>query len=251
VARRKKNLAARWETPEGWKAADGCTILGCGRKGIARGMCFPHYQRARRGLAVLVYLGVKEGTRYETVQKFGPAAPPLRVRRTARLAWDLATNWTPCPETGCWLWLGDYFPSGYGQAGNHRDPWGGYAHRAVLYFAGVELKRGRSLHIRHLCDVPACVNPAHLVYGTALENVADRERRYARGEMKRATNTRGNPRLSAEQVLAIREALAAGARQSDMAKRYGVNKQTVYSIAHRLTWTHLESPVPNPQQSAA
>jgi hypothetical protein len=249
VARRKKNLASRWETPDGWKAADGCTILGCGRKGIARGMCWPHYARARRGAPVTVYLKLARNSERRIVTAhFGPATPPFRVRRMARIAWEVATNWTPCPETGCWLWLGDYFPSGYGQAGNFRDPWGGYAHRAVLFFAGVELRRGHSLHVRHRCDVPACVNPAHLTYGTALENSADRSRRYEREKrLVRGSNTR----LVPEQVVEIRAALAAGEGQSAVARRYGVTPAAVYAVAHRITWAHLESPVPNPQQSAA
>lgn len=166
-------------------ARDGCTILGCGRPGIARGMCWAHYQRARRGLPVHVYLAGRN--QRSVALTFGPKRPPYSVLRTNRIAWRLKSDITPEPNTGCWLWLGEYNePTGRPLVGYRRDPWNRWASRAVVHFAGVKLVRGTHLlHVRHTCNQPACVNPDHLVYGTAKENMADRTLRYERGELKR------------------------------------------------------------------
>lgn len=157
-------------TPDG-----GCGVMECGHKPIAAfGMCWAHYRRNLRGLPVHVIIG---GTkRHRHAVKFGPARPPYCVLRIGAILRDLATLWTPEPTTGCWLWLGGTFPSGYGRIGNMRDPWGGYAHRAALHFAGVAVPAGHRSHVRHLCDQPACVNPAHLALGSPQENADDRRR---------------------------------------------------------------------------
>ncbi len=70
----------------------------------------------------------------------------------------------------CWLWTGTKTPSGYGQvylADGRRTG----AHRFSLTLAGVELPAGAV--VCHRCDVPACVNPAHLVIGTQSDNIVD------------------------------------------------------------------------------
>jgi hypothetical protein len=40
--------------------------------------------------------------------------------------------------------------------------------------------------VRHTCDNPACINPAHLVKGSQKENVSDMLQRQ-RGNLKRAS----------------------------------------------------------------
>jgi DNA-binding CsgD family transcriptional regulator len=222
---------ARWKTPAGWKAVDGCTILDCGRAGIARGMCWNHYQRARRGLPVYVFL--KNTDKRNTAVMFGPEKKSRSFLRLNRLRWELGENVSWEPTTGCALWLGEVTPlkspSGkqleYGYLGGPHDPWGRYAHRAVLWFAGVDLKKGsRKLHVRHLCDQPACVNPAHLRYGTAKENVEDRERRYEREGRRPHNATKLTPRVLAY----VREAVAAGASYSELGRDLGINQSTIW-----------------------
>lgn len=201
MSRGVENLAARWQTPAGWRVSDGCTILGCGRSGVARGMCWSHYQRARRGSPVLVYVeGHGGGGRVD--KKFGPPCPPRKVRRMLRIKWEVETLWTPEPMTGCFLWLGDGYASGYGRVGSSTDPWGGYVHRAVMHFAGVALERGLQRHVRHICDNRMCVNPSHLAYGTAADNVRDRSARWVREGKRWGHWLSGFPRKYGDEQIA-------------------------------------------------
>lgn len=63
-------------------------------------------------------------------------------------------------------WIGPVTGSGYGN-------WNGIsAHRYAWMVTNGPIEPG--LLIRHLCGVPACVNPEHLKPGTAKENAIDR-----------------------------------------------------------------------------
>ncbi len=69
----------------------------------------------------------------------------------------------PEPNSGCWLWIGNMNPNGYGYF--LREP----AHRFVYQTIVGDIPDG--LHLDHLCRVRSCVNPDHLEPVTPLENV--------------------------------------------------------------------------------
>ena len=76
-------------------------------------------------------------------------------------------KYTVEPNSGCWFWNSAALPSGYGQVwyrGRRRN-----AHRASYEFFKGPVPSGMEVH--HICNVRACVNPAHLRAVTHRENV--------------------------------------------------------------------------------
>lgn len=82
---------------------------------------------------------------------------------------------SPEPMSGCWLWTGAMFPTGYGSFALTRRGVQ-YAHRASLVlFRGVQLPQGRMVNVDHRCRVKLCVNPDHLELVPHVENIRRRD----------------------------------------------------------------------------
>ena len=62
----------------------------------------------------------------------------------------------------------------------------------------------------------------------------------------RLGNTRAS-KLTAAQVVNMRREWADGAKQKDLAQKYGVTSTTVYNIIYGLTWQSLPAAVPDEQ----
>lgn len=140
---------------------------------------------------------------------------------------------SPCPNTGCWFWLGAGAWSGYGygrlRLGGKEE---GMINAHVFSYQTFVGEVPDGLVVRHHCDNPLCVNPDHLAVGTQKDNVADAMRR---GRMKRLFKRGFNPargtgkarKLTDEQALTIRSSKAA---TSELAARYGVCRSTIIKI---------------------
>lgn len=79
---------------------------------------------------------------------------------------------TPGAPDACWLWSPAY-PQNYGTIRRSAPERGTVrAHRLAYERANGPIPKG--LLVCHRCDVPGCVNPAHLFLGTHGDNQRDR-----------------------------------------------------------------------------
>ena len=152
-------------------------------------------------------------------------------------------------SAGCWLWTASKRHKGYGAFTYTKD---GHIIQDRAHRYSWTLHRGKiptGLCVLHRCDVPACVNPAHLFLGTKAVNNADtlakgryvRSRRaiadgarYQRGEAHHAS------KLTASIVRNIRAKRAAGYSFGVLSKEFGVAIGHIFRIVTRKAWAHVD-----------
>lgn len=127
----------------------------------------------------------------------------------------------------CHLWLGRINSDGYGTWGSD------LAHRVVFRHYNGDIPKG--MVIRHNCDNPPCVNPAHLLLGTQKENVRDCISRGRRSE-NRGLN-KHHRKLSVEDVPDITSLYGEGNSYSSIARKYGVSYPTIRKVIDGTHWT--------------
>lgn len=131
----------------------------------------------------------------------------------------------------CWTWRGSLkAPQNYGWFNNH------LAHR--LAYADVKGPIPPGSVVRHVCDVTRCVNPNHLVLGTQGDNMHDKKERGRAGACRGENQPRH--KLTAEKVLAIRQAARMGNSQSALAQWFNISQPMVNRIVKRRAWAHLK-----------
>lgn len=90
------------------------------------------------------------------------------------------------------------------------------------------------LVIRHTCDNPGCINIEHLLMGTQLENIQDRQDRNRQARGSRMNTSK----LSDSEVLEIVDLLRIKGCE-EIGKAYNVSNQTISGINTGLYWSHL------------
>lgn len=138
----------------------------------------------------------------------------------------------PIPYAGCWIWKGSTSSDGYGQFHVGKNKYV-RAHRLAFRIDRCHLDE--ELLVCHSCDTPRCVNPAHLWQGTMQDNHDDRE---AKGHTARG-ETGGMTKLTQVQVLQIRQLLAAGHTQENIAASFDVTDGSISNIKTGRTWSHI------------
>lgn len=139
----------------------------------------------------------------------------------------------------CHLWTAAHIPSGHGVFWLPK-PVGKlvYAHRVALeYRLGRPLADGELA--THACDTPACVHPGHLEPGDYKKNAGDAvsRSRHAHGSRHYLTN------LTDQDVREIIALLTTpGAKQEDIATRYGVSRSAIAQIKRGRSWKHIARP---------
>lgn len=127
-----------------------CAADGCEKPGVSVGMCDVHRRRFKKN-GHLNYI-----------------APGYRVPPVERF-WSRVNRQAP---GGCWLWTGELQNKGYGVFHTYAN--GRRAkHLAHRYSLALVEPLVDGLVCLHSCDVPRCVNPAHLRQGTQLENMRE------------------------------------------------------------------------------
>ena len=130
----------------------------------------------------------------------------------------------------CWLWTGaKNGKNGYGTLyiGKRDD---GRLVNSSAHRVSFQLHVGPlTSHdiVMHTCDVPSCVNPAHLRKGTPRENMQDC---IAKGRH------RSGKKLTTEMVATIRSAAQAGESKIEIGERLGVSEYTVDKVVRRKIW---------------
>jgi hypothetical protein len=160
---------------------------------------------------------------------------PSRYREGSVADW-LMDRAMPVPESGCWIWLQSTIAEGYGrlQLPGRKV----LAHRLSYETFIGPIPDG--MLVLHRCDVPPCINPAHLFLGTHADNSDDKvaKRRHVFGD--RADWARGErqhmARFTEEDIRRIRTDQRP---QAVIAAELGVSDSHIHQIRKRMIWKHV------------
>lgn len=140
--------------------------------------------------------------------------------------------WSKVQKTdGCWLWIGARDRKGYGVIGIGASKMF-KAHRMSLELSGIPVPATDL--VLHRCDVPGCVNPAHLFLGTTQDNVRDR---HAKGRSRAAYGvTHAKAKLSDAGIKVIRRSPLSNA---ELAAIFQITASSISRIRSNKTWKHI------------
>lgn len=142
--------------------------------------------------------------------------------------------WAKVNKTdGCWFWTGGKDGDGYGGFWLEGKPISAHRYSYQLNIGPIPNK----LLVLHTCDIPACVNPAHLFLGTKKDNAIDREQkgrsRDSRGEKQ------GGAKLTEVKVRQIFKDSRNGMSQQKIADKHNVHQTLVSKVLLKQVWSHL------------
>ena len=234
---------------------DTCTMEGCERPQVGRGLCKKHYLR--------LYRHGDTNLRRITMPTRGPCAVDgcERLARARGMCTKhyrrLTKNGNPhvastkqwpsakdrllnlcrkSSETSCWEFVGGHTRKGYGKLWHN----GGMktAHRVAYEILVGPVPEAK--FVLHRCDNPSCLNPDHLFIGTHQDNMADM-RMKGRGASERRLRGSKSPqsKLNEECVLQIKLRLAKNEQCSVIAKDFNVDRTLISLIKRGKVWTHV------------
>jgi hypothetical protein len=130
----------------------------------------------------------------------------------------------------CWLWTGNKLKGGYGLFNADKTR---LAHRVAWFY---EHKTYPTGVLRHTCDTPSCVNPAHLLDGTQQDNMNDMRAKGRARAPKGEANRQA--KFTNQRVKELREEYAKGQiSTAEMARREGMNQGCIWRMLKGLTYS--------------
>ena len=133
-------------------------------------------------------------------------------------------------DNSCWEWKAGLVGMGYGKwRFKGKDI---RAHRHAYQLAKGDIPEG--MFVCHKCDNPRCCNPSHLFLGTPKENTADMLAKNRVGRMFGTCNPQA--KLTDADVLQIRNRVANGEKQSELASEFGISRSTMCHIIQGKLW---------------
>lgn len=221
-----------------------CTISECGKKVVANGLCERHYRRIKANghPDLLPRVSRRPKCAVDGCEKTSHGLglcqshySKQRQRRkqisTARHGEGLAflDSALQMQTDECILWP---FGSSRGYGVTYINQRNVFAHRYVC-----EKAHGpppfTEAQAAHACGTRTCVNSRHIRWATAKENTNDKR---GHGTLARGEKI-ANSKLKEHEVVEI---LTSPERNSAMAKRFGVDINTVRNIRNRKSWAHVE-----------
>lgn len=145
----------------------------------------------------------------------------------------IARFWIKVDTSGeCWVWTASTQRRGYGQLEIKYKPV--IASRVSWQIHYGDIPDG--LFVLHSCDNPPCVRPEHLFLGTAADNARDMDTKQRRVNVPHYGENHGMAKLTENQVSEIRQRIAAGEMQKDIAADFKISRATVSAINKRRLW---------------
>ena len=149
------------------------------------------------------------------------------------IARRLANGLDRIETDSCWEWRMAVNGDGYGMLTvTNRII---RAHRLAFALGVRAIKKGQV--IRHTCDNPPCINPAHLLAGSQADNMQDAIRR-GRIFILEPLFSENNPstKLTPEMVIEIKKRLALGEAQTSIVKDFDISTSSMSRINLGQTW---------------
>ena len=148
--------------------------------------------------------------------------------------WERVKAQTIIDENGCHIFTGAKDGCGYGRIHNDEKKLV-RLHRATWERDHGQLKSGDV--VCHTCDIPACINPAHLFVGSQTDNIKDMDLKGRRRTL--IGQEQGNSKLKNENIPVIRSMLKNGKTCAYIAGLFGVSEGMIRHIKHGRAWTHI------------